>query len=151
MKKNNLKNCSDMKERKRKKLSMNVKDSEIKYPISGDFKMPEISYNEIIEDLNNCIQSTRLRKLNKLGKIIKFCYTRKKTGFDFRNTKVHSFHALIRSAEMALNNRDFRTLYEIINRSLSLQHNYGFLWQQMRHVSQQFYSSTHNEDISIYL
>lgn len=102
--------------------------------VRGKLKIPVSVYNESVEHYKN-FKGIDHYGLNKHERIVKFCYRQKRVNFDCQHARPFSAFYLITAAEMALNNRNYRTLYEIINKSLTLPFGYQFIWHQMKNVS----------------
>jgi hypothetical protein len=108
--------------------------ADISWPVKGDLRIPEKVFRECFENCKK-FNGTSYKHLNKLDRIMKYCYKKKKLDFSFRKARPFSSFHLLTAAEIALNNRNYRTLYEIINKCLTLPFDYPFIWQQMKNVS----------------
>lgn len=107
-------------------------EQNIEFSIKDKFVIHKSIYDEAIQDIRT-FQGTSTHVLDKMHALKKACYSRQRVKFDGKRARVYSYHYFLAAARMALENRDYTTLYEIVNKGLALK--YCFMQQQMKNVS----------------
>lgn len=128
----NMMESKSSKSHKQRKQYKKHYEQNIELPVKDKIVVHKSIYDEAIQDIQT-FRGTSTHNLDKISALKKNCFSPKRIKFNGKRARAYSYRYFLAAARMALETRDFSTLYEIVNKGLQL--NYFFMQQQMTNVN----------------